>query len=58
MTIVGVVRDVKHGTLNEPPEATMYAPFAQSDEIWRRWMSLVVRTAWLGDRDLPGSSPK
>jgi predicted permease len=43
MTIIGVARDVKHGTLNEPPEATMYAPFAQSDEPWRRWMSLVVR---------------
>ena len=43
MTIVGVARDVKHGTLNEPPEATLYAPFAQSDESWRRWMSLVVR---------------
>jgi predicted permease len=43
MTIVGVARDVKHGNLNEPPEATMYAPFAQSDEPWRRWMSLVVR---------------
>jgi putative ABC transport system permease protein len=43
MTIVGVARDVKHGTLNEPPGATMYAPFAQADEDWRRWMSLVVR---------------
>ena len=43
MTIVGVVRDVKHGTLNEPPEAAMYAPFAQGDEDWRRWMSLVIR---------------
>ncbi len=43
MTIVGVSGDVKHGTLNEPPEAAMYAPFAQSDESWRRWMSLVVR---------------
>jgi len=43
MTIVGVVRDVKHGTLNEPPQASMYAPFAQADEEWRRWMSLVVR---------------
>ena len=44
MTIVGVVRDVKHASLNEPPEAAMYAPFAQSDESWRRWMSLAVRT--------------
>ena len=49
MTIVGVVRDVKHGTLNEPPEATMYSPFAQADEDWRRWMSLVVRQRSLTD---------
>ena len=49
MTIVGVARDVKHGTLNEPPEATMYAPFAQSDESWRRWMSLVVRQRGLAE---------
>jgi putative ABC transport system permease protein len=49
MTIVGVVRDVKHGTLNEPPEATMYAPFSQSEESWRRWMSLVVRHRNLAD---------
>jgi putative ABC transport system permease protein len=44
MTIVGIARDVKHASLNEPPEAAMYAPFAQSDESWRRWMSLAVRT--------------
>jgi putative ABC transport system permease protein len=43
MTIVGVVRDVKHANLNEAPNAAMYAPFAQADEDWRRWMSLVVR---------------
>jgi predicted permease len=49
MTIVGVARDVKHGGLNEPPEATMYAPFAQSDESWRRWMSLVVRQRGLAE---------
>jgi putative ABC transport system permease protein len=49
MTIVGVARDVKHGNLNEPPEAATYAPFAQSDEPWRRWMSLVVRQRGLAD---------
>ena len=49
MTIVGIARDVKHGSLNEPPEATMYAPFAQSDESWRRWMSLVVRQRGLAE---------
>jgi putative ABC transport system permease protein len=44
MTIVGVVRDVKHTSLNEPPDAAVYAPFAQSDEAWRRWMSVALRT--------------
>jgi putative ABC transport system permease protein len=53
MTIVGVARDVKHGTLNEPPEASMYAPFAQADEDWRRWMSLVVRQR--GVTELPSA---
>ena len=49
MTIVGIARDVKHASLNEPPEATVYAPFAQSDESWRRWMSLVVRQRGLAE---------
>jgi len=44
MTIVGVVRDVKHFRLNEDQDPAVYAPFAQSDESWRRWMALVVRT--------------
>jgi putative ABC transport system permease protein len=49
MTIVGVVRDVKHANLNDAPDATMYSPFAQADEDWRRWMSLVVRQRGLAD---------
>ncbi len=44
MTIVGVVGDVKHSGLNQPVDPAIYAPFAQSDEAWRRWMTLVVRT--------------
>ena len=44
MTIVGVVRDVKHTELERAGEAAVYAPFAQMDEAWRRWMSLAVRT--------------
>jgi putative ABC transport system permease protein len=44
MTIVGIAADVKHSGLNQPVDPAIYAPFAQSDEAWRRWMTLVVRT--------------
>ena len=44
MTIVGVVQDVRHSGLNQPPDPAIYAPFAQSDEAWRRWMTLTIRT--------------
>jgi putative ABC transport system permease protein len=44
MTIVGVVADVKHSGLNGPVDPAVYAPFAQNDEAWRRWTTLVVRT--------------
>ena len=45
MTIVGVAQDVKHSGLNQPVDAAVYAPFAQSDEAWRRWMTLVIRAS-------------
>ena len=48
MTIVGVVGDVKQYSLAQPAEPAVFTPFAQSNEAWRRWMSLVVRA--------PGSS--
>jgi putative ABC transport system permease protein len=43
MTIVGVVRDVKQYSLAEPAYPAVFTPFTQSDEAWRRWMSVVVR---------------
>ncbi len=44
MTIVGVAADVKHLGLNQPVDAAIYAPYAQTDEPWRRWMTVVLRT--------------
>ena len=43
MTVVGVVGDVKHSGLNQPTDPAAYTPFAQSDEAWRRFMTLAIR---------------
>jgi len=43
MTIVGVAADVKQYSLAQPAYPAVFTPFAQSDEAWRRWMSVVVR---------------
>ena len=67
MTVVGVAADVKHSGLNQPVDPAVYAPFSQSDEAWRRWMTLVIRTqspssgfvdevkkqVWTVDRQIP-----
>src|SRR5262249_28811380 len=45
MTVIGVVGDVKHSGLNQPTDPAVYTPFAQSDERWRRFMTLAIRTA-------------
>ncbi|MGC1486127.1 MAG: ABC transporter permease [Candidatus Acidiferrum sp.] len=69
MTIVGVVQDVKYWGLNQPVDPAVYAPFSQSDEPWRRWMTLAIRTpgpsntvvdevkqqVWSLDRQIPVS---
>ena len=69
MTIVGVVQDVKYWGLNQPVDPAIYAPFSQSDESWRRWMTLAIRTpeptpglideakkqVWSVDRQIPVS---
>jgi putative ABC transport system permease protein len=67
MTIVGVVDDVKQYSLAEPAYPAVFTPFAQTNEAWRRWMSVVVRTPdsfgsaipvikreiWLADSQIP-----
>jgi putative ABC transport system permease protein len=44
MTIIGVVGDVKQSGLNQPTDPAMFTPFSQSEERWRRWMTLAIRT--------------
>ena len=43
MTIVGVVGDVKQYSLATPFYPAVFTPFTQSNEAWRRWMSVVLR---------------
>jgi putative ABC transport system permease protein len=43
MTIIGVIGDVKHLGLNQPTDPAVYTPFSQSDERWRRFMTLAIR---------------
>ena len=44
VTIVGVVRDVKHFGLDQPEQPAIYAPYAQMNTYWKRWMVLVARS--------------
>jgi putative ABC transport system permease protein len=69
MTIIGVASDVKQSGLNQPVDPAVYTPFVQSDEVWRHWMTLVIRTdnstsglaeqvkaqVWSVDRQIPVS---
>jgi predicted permease len=43
--IVGVVGDVKHFGLDQPEEPAVYDLYSQTDEPWKRWMSLAVRSS-------------
>jgi putative ABC transport system permease protein len=44
MTIVGVVGDVKHSGLDQPTDPAVYTTFVQTDEPWKRFMNLAIRT--------------
>ena len=53
MTIVGVAADVKQYSLAEPPYPAVFTPFAQTNENWRRWMTVVVRMPDLSASVIP-----
>jgi putative ABC transport system permease protein len=44
ITIIGVVGDVRHFGLDQPEEPAIYTPYAQSMNVWKRWMYVVVRS--------------
>ena len=44
ITIVGVVGDVHHFGLDEKEDSAIYTLYSQSNQEWKRWMTLVVRT--------------
>src|SRR5215472_18872955 len=45
MIIVGVVSDVRHFGLSQPQDPAVYTPFCQSDERWRHFMTLAIRSS-------------
>ncbi|MGB7022235.1 MAG: ABC transporter permease [Candidatus Acidiferrales bacterium] len=44
MSIIGVVSDVRQYRLDRPVEPVIYVLYSQSDEQWKRWMTIVLRT--------------
>ncbi|HYV20420.1 MAG TPA: ABC transporter permease [Verrucomicrobiae bacterium] len=45
MTIVGVVGDARFESLGEEQSPTIYTPFLQKQQPWKRWTAVVIRTA-------------
>ncbi len=43
MTIVGVVRDMRFDALEDPQEPTIYTPYTQKQQVWKRFAAIVLR---------------
>ncbi len=51
ITIVGVVANVRHFGLAKNEEPAIYTPFAQTNQSWKRWSQIVVRSDRLTSRE-------
>lgn len=43
ITIVGVVGDIRYESPESPQEATIYTPYTQKMQVWKRFTGIVVR---------------
>jgi len=43
LTIVGVVRDMRFESLEDPQEPTIYTPYTQKLQVWKRFSAIVLR---------------
>ena len=43
MSIVGVVRDIRYDALEDVQEPTIYTPYTQKQQIWKRFSAIVLR---------------
>ncbi len=55
-TVIGVVGAVRHTSLRDDHQLTMYTPYAQKDAAWRRDMTLVARVDGAVGSALPAIS--
>ena len=44
MTVVGVVADARFEALHESQQPTIYTPYSQKQQPWKRWTAVVVRS--------------
>ena len=50
ITIVGVVNDIRYESPDTPQEPTIYTPYTQKLQIWKRFTGIVIRPRAGGER--------